>query len=948
MALVNDMPFSSIISFEDRDLLAVSGLLDEANYRVWAGISDDTDAVAHYLEKGWLHGINPREGFDGEFLRPYYEAAGRHGAPALTWLELSAMPGRRPPKNYSEAAWLADKIRPSPYFDADSYGKRLDGNLDPALHYAIIGESLGWLPSQEFDPVFYLECNPDVVEHSISPLCHYIDYGYREGRSGVPAALKLAFHPVADRQRPTILIFIHEATRTGAPILGWNIARWLAKSYNVVSILMRGGELEEHFVAVSAATVGPIPLKHWHPTEMKYIAERLSSTYNPLYAIANSIETHSLVPPLAKLGIPSVALMHEFASYVRPLERVRDMLDWATHIVFPAHLVAQSAFSNFPGFANRRGLHVLPQGRSDLPEPREGSHPPGEQIDRIEPKNLIRTTKPSVALGASHDAFVVLGLGSVRVRKGVDIFLATAASARRLAPNVRFRFIWIGDGYDPVRDGAYSIYLAEQLIRSDLCETVSILGAVDDLDPIYAGADVFFMCSRLDPQPNVGIDALTRGLPTVCFENACGTAEILYADPETRPLVVPYLDAHAAAEVICRFASDGEALAAVAKATARVGQAAYNMKTYIDQVDRWGTEAAAALHPEDLRTLADARIVDSELALPPSVVAPGAFGVEKHVLQQWAVVGISKDQISNTHFRRPCAGFHPQIYAEAHNDACGESGANPLAHWLRCGRPKGRWLRQVFSPLDGATREVASTTRVALHAHFYHELGARDLAARLFTNKTECDLFLSTDTEVKAEHLRSAFANHRGGIDIRIMPNRGRDIAPFLTGLAREISDGGYDVFGHVHGKRSLDLYATLGNLWREFLWENLVGGAYPMLDLAVSAITSQPDIGLLIAEDPHLVGWNGNRAIAERLAKRMGIVTPLEDFFDFPLGTMFWARPGALQPLVALHLEWEDYPVEPVPNDGNILHALERLLPYATTHAGFRIAGLRAPGTTW
>jgi glycosyltransferase involved in cell wall biosynthesis len=917
-------------------------LLDEASYRIRAGLPGELDAASHYLEQGWLRGLEPREGFEGEFLRPYYEASGWCGPPALIWLELSALPGRRPPISHSEAQGLADRIRTSPFFDATAYADRLKATLDPAMHYAVIGELLGWLPSREFDPAYYLERYEDIARSGTSPLDHYTEYGQYEGRRPVPATNRLAFAPLPEpRRRATVLVVVHDASRTGAPVLGWNIARRLAKSYDVVSVLMRGGPLEEHFAAVSTVTVGPMAWEEWQTMDMKRVAERLMVAYNPLYAIANSIETHLLVAALAAFGVPSVALVHEFAGYTRPLAKMRDVLDWATHVVFPAHLVAKSTYTAFPSFAWRRGVHVLAQGRVELPGSRPTRH--ATDVGTGRDGDGSRLVRPD----DSTETFVVLGIGTVHIRKGIDLFLATAASARRIAPELRFRFVWIGEGYDPVGDSGYSVYLAEQIVRSDLTETVAILDPVEDLDSAYANADLFFVSSRLDPQPNVAIDAVTRGIPTVCFEGSCGTAEVLSADPDTRALVVPYLDTHAAAEVICRLVHDRAALAVMRRSTARVGRTAYDMEAYVSKVDDWGRAAAAALRKEDLRTLVETRAVDAELALPPGVVTPGTWGVERHVLQQWAVVGTSVDQVSNPQFRRPCAGFHPQAYAQAHPDPCINGGENPLAHWLRGGRPHGRWSRQVFSPLD-ALPHASAAVRVALHAHFYYVPNARDLAVRLASNDTRCDLFLSTDTSAKATDLRSVFARHNGCVEIKIVPNRGRDIGPFLTGFAHEIGSGYYDVFGHVHGKQSFNVDETMGNMWREFLWENLVGGAYPMLDLVVAAFATQPDLGLLIAEDPHLVGWDKNRAIAETLATRMGMATSLEDFFDFPLGNMFWARPSVLQPLLALNLGWEDYPAEPLPNDGTILHALERLLPYAAAQAGLRVAGLRAPGTTW
>ena len=120
------------------------------------------------------------------------------------------------------------------------------------------------------------------------------------------------------------------------------------------------------------------------------------------------------------------------------------------------------------------------------------------------------------------------------------------------------------------------------------------------------------------------------------------------------------------------------------------------------------------------------------------------------------------------------------------------------------------------------------------------------------------------------------------------------------------------------------------------------------MMDIIVDRFAADESLGLVFAADPHLSDWDANLPMATDLAERMGIEGPLAPFFDFPIGTMFWSRPAALGPLLELGLGWDDYPHEPVPIDGTILHALERLLPFAARRAGYRCALTHIPGVTW
>jgi lipopolysaccharide biosynthesis protein len=233
--------------------------------------------------------------------------------------------------------------------------------------------------------------------------------------------------------------------------------------------------------------------------------------------------------------------------------------------------------------------------------------------------------------------------------------------------------------------------------------------------------------------------------------------------------------------------------------------------------------------------------------------------------------------------------------------------------------------------------------RIVLHGHFYHAELAADFFVRLRSNLSRCDLFLSTNSHEKVELVREAAEGYdRGEVVIRVVPNRGRDIGPLLTLFADDIVKR-YDIIGHVHGKRTTHT-APHGDPWREFLLQNLIGGMYPMMDIIISRFLADGRLGLVFPNDPHLCDWGENSSIGMNLATRIGINGRLPPFFEFPVGTMFWARAEALQPLFDLKLDWQDYPEEPAPTDGTLLHALERLLPFAAQHAGYRCAATYVP----
>lgn len=224
---------------------------------------------------------------------------------------------------------------------------------------------------------------------------------------------------------------------------------------------------------------------------------------------------------------------------------------------------------------------------------------------------------------------------------------------------------------------------------------------------------------------------------------------------------------------------------------------------------------------------------------------------------------------------------------------------------------------------------------IAVFCHLFHDDLAEEIRAPLGNIPFPADLFLSTDTDAKRDGLARVFAGWEGGtVDIRVVPNRGRDIAPKLLGL-REIRDR-YPYVLCVHAKKSL--HAPFLAPWRNFLFETLLGSP-AVVRSVFEAFAHLPRLGMVVPQhfDPvrRWVSWNGNFVEASRLAARMGFALSPETALDFPSGSMFWARTDALRPLLDLDLGFDDFPVEGLQTDQTVTHAIERLFLHACEQSG-------------
>lgn len=818
-------------------------------------------------------------------------------------------------------------------FDEKFYLKQYpdisNSGMDPYEHYLKHGKEEGRVSnegklktsiedkkldtSKDFDEKFYLINNPDILNSGMTPYQHYFLHGKTEGRLGRRPELKiLKGKNSLDETKETVLVVSHEASRTGAPILSLNIVHELQKQFNVVTLLLGGGVILENFVDESMFVVDPIKFKG-NSIFASLVMEELTAKFNFKFAIVNSIESRVVLKGLALQRTPTITLIHEFASYTRPKNAFHEAILWSSEIVFSTKITHENAISEFPELSTVR-VQVIPQGRSTL-------IPAADDVT-IDEKNkedtkIRRLLRPD---GSPQNMVVILGAGTVQYRKGIDLFIEVAAKIRNSKLNTPHRFVWIGKGYDPEFDLGYSAYLADQIQRHGLEKEIFFIDETSSIETAYQLSDILLLSSRLDPLPNVAIDAMANNLPIVCFDNTTGIAEVLISCNLQKECVAQYLDINNMAECLTKLIESPEQRKLIGERLFRAEREYFAMKRYIQQLVNLAAKAEVTTQQEHKNAIeiSNVKAFRTDFYLP--------LYLQGNPLDNATWLGYVKSWTTGISRRKIIPGFQPNIYSEFQHETS-QQGIDPLLHYLSAGMPKGPWYNEIIASTDDSL-PVKKDVRIALHLHVYYADLVEEIINRLNKNTVRPDLLISAPSIKVAEEVRIYLKDYSGKlVDVEVTQNRGRDIAPLLTTFGKKILSS-YDIVGHIHTKKTADLQdSDIGKIWYIFLLENLLGGSSKMADKILGQMTNNSDIGMVFPDDPNVTGWGKNKSHAEHFAKRLNIAK-LPDNFVYPVGTMFWARVDAIRPLFDLNLNLNDYPEEPLPYDGSMLHAIERLLP--------------------
>lgn len=763
---------------------------------------------------------------------------------------------------------------------------------------------------KDFDPDIYLELNPDIANPTITPHNHYVDIGIHEGRQyRFPNVIASIGKPV-ESNKPTILLVSHEATRTGAPILTWNILQQLKESYNTVVLLLGEGALLANFQFDANETYLIPSIKHNQKTAHHVISE-LSQRHHLKFAILNSIETGTLCRPLTLAGIPSTLLIHEFAANTMPREKFLESQAWASVAIFSTRLTKEDAVRCFPGGLFEDAL-VLPQGRCRIPQtldlPSSLSFQAGGEATNA--REILPSTRK-----------LVVGIGSVCLRKGVDLFIEVASQMKAQAGEEAFDFLWVGSGY-PDYDPEYSAFLTDHIQRAGLTANIRIVPDTDDLESLYDRASLLLLTSRLDPLPNIAIDAICKGLPLVCFDKASGIADVLKGNNLEVDCVAAYINTSDMANKAIRLL-DAQIHDRIRKAFQTIGKTDFSMPGYCGQLTAQQDNAKHVLEQCTVNVAALIKTGCFDVAYYRGRKPPARHLRKIEEESYWEYVLHTR---ANTVIRKPAVGFNPLVYRERTNL---ERRIDPLLHHIHNPDDSKHVLPELITPSKELPTAIDHGKTVALHIHAYYPDMLGDILDRLKPNRSSVTLFITVDSIEKQTDVQTLLDKKAlKQASVIVYTNKGRDVYPFLE-LCKSIGDQ-FDIIGHIHTKKSPHVTdgSDLVVRWRDLLLGNLLGSEHceDMLDRIICHMDRHPAVQLVFPDDPHVIGWGKNLRFAEMLCTDSEFAQ-LPKHFEFPVGTMFWATSAYLDAFVKMELTERFTPKEPLPIDGTILHAWERLL---------------------
>jgi glycosyltransferase involved in cell wall biosynthesis len=296
---------------------------------------------------------------------------------------------------------------------------------------------------------------------------------------------------------PKAVIVTHDLHKNGAQILVYNLcSEWLKAGIQVEVLSCGKGPLRE--IYKENLGISPIVLDELTPTQVVDTLQEFEDM-GVRHVFVNSVASGGYINEFRKFKFKLVSLIHELPETIidyRLEESTKDMLENSDVIIYPNTFVQNQIEQSFG--KNEDSL-VIPQGLFNK--------------SKFEKAAFVELHQLMTKLGISTLDKVVLGVGYGDYRKGIDRFVKAAIES----PS--YTFVWVGD-LDS--NDARVVSASESVPRN-----FKQLNFVENLNPLYEIADIYYLASRQDPYPSSVLEALYKGLQVIYHDGSTGFQEDL-------------------------------------------------------------------------------------------------------------------------------------------------------------------------------------------------------------------------------------------------------------------------------------------------------------------------------------------------------------------------------------------------------------------------------------
>ncbi|MFK5924623.1 MAG: cytochrome P450 [Verrucomicrobiota bacterium] len=374
-----------------------------------------------------------------------------------------------------------------------------------------------------------------------------------------------------------LVVGTHDMTRTGAPMIILEIIRHLKQRHDCEIILLSLAPKETLFSDFNEQCLLIVEnleqaFKTTIPEVTVFFAELNQVTYNQI-ALINSLCSTGIAEACAAAGMDVRSLIHEYP-YAFDHEWVQRHFAAASNVVFPCQAVLQSfAARKFTSHTENSvtKFSVYPQGCYLL----EKQAPTENDISEF-----TETFRSVNHLQASDR--LVMSCGTVDSRKGFDWLTSLIIKYSKTSPHAaNTHFLWVGS----IGDKDLFFHAMHDLQQEGIIGHFHHLDETEDIRPALLQADVFLLCSRIDPFPSVVLESFLMGIPVVGFDKGQGSRDIIR---ETGfGIVVPYQNMGETIKAIDSLMGASDQRIRVKNQGATYVQSHHSYKNYVDALADW-------------------------------------------------------------------------------------------------------------------------------------------------------------------------------------------------------------------------------------------------------------------------------------------------------------------------------------------------------------------------